>query len=140
MFAFLTLQTTQKMSYVRTYHSLQYYTKDNMLSIQPGCKYSKYCKLRTIRIFPSVRHIDPTSAIMIQSEVLVIKSFTINAFTCHYMETLCKGNGQGRFPFMQENKHRIGLDCFPSCIVRTARPKKVENTSTLHHRSCGSQV
>ncbi len=29
----------------------------------------------------------------------------------------------------QENKHRIGLDFFPSCIIHTAEPKKVENTS-----------
>ncbi len=32
----------------------------------------------------------------------------------------------------QENKHRIGLDFFPSCITHTAGPKKVENTSTLY--------
>ncbi len=40
----------------------------------------------------------------------------------------------------QENKHRIGLDFFPSCIIRTAGPKKVESTSTLYHPGCGSQV
>ena len=28
--------------------------------------------------------------------------------------------------FTQENKHRIGLDFFPSCIIRTARPKKLK--------------
>ena len=33
----------------------------------------------------------------------------------------------------QENKHRIGLDFFPSCIIHTAGPKNVENTSTLYH-------
>ena len=26
----------------------------------------------------------------------------------------------------QENKHRIGLDFFPSCIIRTAGPKKLK--------------
>ena len=40
----------------------------------------------------------------------------------------------------QENKHRIGLDFFPSCIIHTAGPKNVENTSTLYHPGCGSQV
>ena len=39
-----------------------------------------------------------------------------------------------------ENKHRIGLDFSPSCTIRTAGPKKVENTSTLYHLDCGSQV
>ena len=34
----------------------------------------------------------------------------------------------------------IGLDFFPSCIIRTAGPKKVENTSTLYHPGCGLQV
>ena len=34
----------------------------------------------------------------------------------------------------QENKHRIGLDSFPSRIIHTAGPKKVENTSTLYLR------
>ena len=38
----------------------------------------------------------------------------------------------------QENKHRIGLDFFPSCIIRTAGPKQVENTSTLYHQGCES--
>ena len=27
---------------------------------------------------------------------------------------------------IQENKHRIGLDFFPSCIIRTAGPKKLK--------------
>ncbi len=36
----------------------------------------------------------------------------------------------------QENKHRIGLDFFPSCIIRTAGPKKVEK----YYLGCGSQV
>ena len=40
----------------------------------------------------------------------------------------------------QENKNRIGLDFFPSSLIHTARPKKVENTSTLYHPGCGSQV
>ncbi len=40
----------------------------------------------------------------------------------------------------QENKHRIGLDFFPSSIIHTAGQKKVENTSTLYHPGCGSQV
>ena len=40
----------------------------------------------------------------------------------------------------QENKHRIGQDFFASCIIHTAGPKKVENTSTLYHPGCGSQV
>ena len=31
---------------------------------------------------------------------------------------------------------RTGL--FPSCIIYTAGPKKVENTSTLYHPGCGS--
>ena len=26
----------------------------------------------------------------------------------------------------QENKHRIGLDFFPSCIIRTAGPKRLK--------------
>ncbi len=26
----------------------------------------------------------------------------------------------------QENKHQIGLDCFPSCIIHTAGPKKLK--------------
>ncbi len=39
---------------------------------------------------------------------------------------------------IQENKYRIGL--FPSCIIHTTRPKKVENTLTLYHPGCGSQV
>ncbi len=42
--------------------------------------------------------------------------------------------------FHSGNKHRIGLDFFPSCIIRSAVPKNVENTSTLYHRGCGSQV
>ena len=29
--------------------------------------------------------------------------------------------------FTQENKHRIGLDFFPSCIIHTARPTETEN-------------
>ncbi len=36
--------------------------------------------------------------------------------------------------------HRIGLDFFPSCIIGTAEPNKVENPSTLYHPGCGSQV
>ena len=28
--------------------------------------------------------------------------------------------------FFQENKHRIGLDSFPSCIMRTAGPKQLK--------------
>ena len=40
----------------------------------------------------------------------------------------------------QEHKHQIGLDFFPSCIVRTAGPKKVENTSTNYQwRITGSK-
>ncbi len=34
------------------------------------------------------------------------------------------------------NQHRIGL--FQSCIIYTAGPEKVENTSTLYHPGCGS--
>ena len=38
----------------------------------------------------------------------------------------------------QENKHRTKLS--PFCTIHTAGPKKVENTSTLYHPGCGSQV
>ncbi len=37
-------------------------------------------------------------------------------------------------------KIRIGLDFCPSCIIHTAGPKKVGNTSTLCHQGCRSQV
>ncbi len=47
-------------------------------------------------------------------------------------------NGVLRPVSTQENKHRIGLDCFPSCIIHTAGPKKLKNTSTLFHRIIGS--
>ncbi len=43
----------------------------------------------------------------------------------------------GRIPL---RKVTIGSDIFPSCIVHTARPKKVGNTSTLYHPGCGLQV
>ena len=44
---------------------------------------------------------------------------------------------KGRFPF---RKIRIGPDFFPSCIIHTTAPKRVENTSTLYHPGWGSQV
>ena len=37
----------------------------------------------------------------------------------------------------QENKHRIGLDFFPSCIIHTAGPKKLKILQ-LYHRMIGS--
>ena len=40
----------------------------------------------------------------------------------------------------QENKHRIGLDFFPSFLSTPPDPNKVENTSTLDHPGCGSVV
>ena len=40
----------------------------------------------------------------------------------------------------QKNKHQIGLDFFPSCIIHTAGQKILENTSTLYHPGCGSHV
>ena len=42
---------------------------------------------------------------------------------------------KGRF---QLRKISIGSDW--TCIIHTAGPKKVEDTSTLYHPGCGSQV
>ena len=81
-----------------------------MLSVQPGCKYCKNRKLRAICIFPSVRHVNPTSTIMIQSEVLVVKSFTINTFPCHSKGNKC----------LQTLRKP---DSFPSFIIHTTERK-----------------
>ncbi len=65
----------------------------------------------------------------------IFHGMTIIAYTV----ALCtiRGNSEDRFPL---RKISIGSDPFPSCIIYTAEPKKVEITSTLYHPGCGSQV
>ncbi len=62
----------------------------------------------------------------------------MHARSTDYPELFGGGGGGGvglvlRPVSTPENKHRIGLDFFPSCIILSAGPKKVENTSTLYH-------
>ena len=42
--------------------------------------------------------------------------------------------------FHSGNKHQIGPDFSPSCVIHTAGQKKVKNTSTVCHPGCGSQI
>ncbi len=43
---------------------------------------------------------------------------------------------QGRFPLRKISIGSDQIGLFPSCIIRTVGPKKVENTSTLYRPGC----
>ena len=61
-------------------------------------------------------------------------------FSEHEVFVDCCHSNTAIYIFSLKASDRIRLDFFPSCIMRTAGPKIVENTSTLYHPGCGSQV
>lgn len=64
-----------------TYHPLKDNPKNNMAPIQPRCIHGKDGKHGTIGVFSKIGHVDPTSSVMVEFKVLVIKSLTINTQT-----------------------------------------------------------
>ncbi len=65
-----------------TYHSFDDLPKDNVTSIKPGGFHSGDEELRTIRVFASVGHAQPTRALVVELKVLVLELVTIDTLAC----------------------------------------------------------
>jgi len=63
----------------KSYHSFQYFSKDNMSTIEPLCFLSCDEELRSISVLASISHAQPTRSIMLQLEVLIREFLSINA-------------------------------------------------------------
>ncbi len=68
---------------------------------------------------------------------LIFYTLTITVVNKNYLNSYICSEVVKRPVSTQENKHRIGLDFFPSF---STGPNKVENTSTFHNPGCESQV
>jgi len=61
------------------YHSLDYFSKNNVTTIEPWGLLSGNEELRSVGVFTGIGHAQPASAIMLQLEIFVGKSFSVNA-------------------------------------------------------------
>lgn len=63
-----------------THHSLQNFSKDDVFAVQPRSLNCGNEELGAIGVFTSVGHAEPASAVVLQFEVLVRKTVSIDAF------------------------------------------------------------
>merc|ERR1719215_1452857 len=62
-------------------HTVDDLAKDNMATVQPGGFLHGDKKLRSICVFSSVGHGQPSSSVMLELEVLVIEALSVDGFT-----------------------------------------------------------
>lgn len=64
-----------------THHALQDLAKDDVFSIEPWCLHGGNEELGTVSVFACVGHAQPSWAIVLQLEVLIRETITIDALS-----------------------------------------------------------
>ena len=65
-----------------SYHSLEDFSKDNVSAIKPLSFLDSNEELGSVGIFSSISHGKPSSSIVLQLEVLIIKTITVDTLAC----------------------------------------------------------
>lgn len=92
----------------QTHHSLQNFSKDNMLAVQPWSQNCGDEELGAVGVFASVGHAEPAGAVVLQLEVLVRETVSINALAFKRKITFVRFKSVTR-----QSVHVCGLVEFP---------------------------